>query len=170
MPDSLAISMTQLCLTPCKTNTSRLLHKSRTHIVFTAPEPAKPVGRRAEWPEVGGRVLQEERPASRLDKRHVTHYIRCMIRTFADRETQRLYTTGQSRRLPPTLLRRAVRRLEYIDLAGTLTDLSVPPSNRLHALKGDRAGLHSISINDQWRICFRFIDGDAYDVEITDYH
>jgi len=93
-----------------------------------------------------------------------------MIKSFADRETQQLYVTGQSRRLPPNLIRRAVRRLEYIDLAVTLNDLSVPPSNRLHPLKGDRKGQHSISINDQWRICFRCVDGDAYDVEITDYH
>lgn len=93
-----------------------------------------------------------------------------MIRTFANKETQRLYTTGQSKRLPANLLRRAIRRLEYIELANTLNDLSVPHSNRLHPLKRDRKGQHSISINDQWRICFRFIDGDAYDVEIVDYH
>mgnify|MGYP001169142496 FL=1 len=93
-----------------------------------------------------------------------------MIKTFADRETQRLYTTGQSKRLPKDLLRRAIRRLAYIDLVRTLNDLSVPPSNRLHPLRGNRKGQHSISINDQWRICFRFIDGDAYEVEITDYH
>ena len=93
-----------------------------------------------------------------------------MIKTFADRETQRLYATGQSKRLPANLIRRAIRRLEYIDLAHKLSDLSVPPSNRLHPLKGGRKGQYSISINDQWRICFRFIDGDAYDVEITDYH
>jgi proteic killer suppression protein len=72
--------------------------------------------------------------------------------------------------LPPDLIRRALRRLEYINLAITLDDLKVPPSNRLHALKGDREEQFSISINDQWRICFRFVDGDAYDVEITDYH
>lgn len=93
-----------------------------------------------------------------------------MIKTFANRETQQLYTTGRSRRLPPNLLRRAVRRLEYIDLASELSDLRSPPSNRLHALTGDREGQYSISINMQWRICFRFSDGDAYDVEITDYH
>jgi toxin HigB-1 len=93
-----------------------------------------------------------------------------MIRTFADKETQHLFINGQSRRLPPALLRRAIRRLEYIDLASSLNDLRVPPSNRLHALKGNRRGQHSISINDQWRICFRFVDDDAYDVEITDYH
>jgi proteic killer suppression protein len=93
-----------------------------------------------------------------------------MIKTFADKDTRNLFITGKSKRLHPDLLRRAVRRLEYIDLATSLDDLKVPPSNRLHALKGRREGEYSISINDQWRICFRFIEGDAYDVEITDYH
>jgi proteic killer suppression protein len=93
-----------------------------------------------------------------------------MIKTFADRETQQLYVTGKSRRLPPDVAKRALRRLEYIDLATSLGDLQVPPSNRLHALEGDRVGQYSISINMQWRICFRFVAGDAYDVEITDYH
>ena len=93
-----------------------------------------------------------------------------MIKTFADKETQLLFITGKSKRLPPDLFRRALRRLEYINLAITLNDLKVPPSNRLHALSGDRDGQFSISINDQWRICFRFVDGDAYDVEITDYY
>jgi len=93
-----------------------------------------------------------------------------MIKTFADKHTQELYTTGRSKRVPSDILKRALRRLEYIDLAACLDDLKVPPSNRLHSLKGDRAGQHSISINEQWRICFSFIDGDAYDVEITDYH
>jgi len=78
--------------------------------------------------------------------------------------------TGKSKRLPADLMKRAMRRLEYINLASTLDDLKVPPSNRLHALKDDREGQYSISINDQWRICFRFEDGDAYDVQITDYH
>lgn len=93
-----------------------------------------------------------------------------MIKTFADRHTQALYETGLSRWLPPHIVRRAIRKLEYVDLAISLEDLRVPPGNRLHALEGDRRGMHSISINDQWRICFRFVDGDAYDVEITDYH
>jgi len=105
-----------------------------------------------------------------IDNCHVIHYILIMIQTFADRETQQLFVTGKAKRLPPDIIRRAIRRLEYIHLANTLNDLRVPPSNRLHALKGDREGQHSISINEQWRICFRFIDGDAYDVEITDYH
>lgn len=93
-----------------------------------------------------------------------------MIKPFRDRHTRDLYVTGKSTKLPADLSRRAMRRLEYIDLAQRLTDLRVPPSNRLHALKADRRGQYSISINDQWRVCFRFVDGDAYDVEITDYH
>ncbi len=93
-----------------------------------------------------------------------------MIKTFADKETQQVFVREKSRRLPPDMIRRAVRRLEYINCATRLTDLLTPPSNRLHALKGDREGQYAISINDQWRICFRFTDGDAYDVEITDYH
>jgi len=93
-----------------------------------------------------------------------------MIKTFADKETRLLYTTGKSKRLPAGLLSRAIRRLEYIDLASCLDDLKVPPSNRLHALKGDRNGQHAIAINDQWRICFIWQDGDAFEVEITDYH
>jgi proteic killer suppression protein len=93
-----------------------------------------------------------------------------MIKTFADRETQRLYETGRSRRLPPSIVRRGTRKLEYIDLATCLDDLRVPPGNRLHALEGDRKGFHAIAINDQWRICFRFHGSDAYDVEVSDYH
>jgi len=93
-----------------------------------------------------------------------------VIKTFSDKHTQTLFMTGKSKRLAPDLLRRAVRRLEYIDLTTCLDDLKAPPSNRLHALKGDREGQFAISINDQWRICFRFQDGDAYEVEITDYH
>jgi len=93
-----------------------------------------------------------------------------MIKSFADEHTRSLYETGRSRRLPPDIVRRATRKLEYVDLATCLDDLRVPPGNRLHALEGDRRGQHSICINDQWRVCFRFADADAYDVEITDYH
>ena len=93
-----------------------------------------------------------------------------MIKTFADRHTQELYLKGKSRRFPPDVIRRATRKLEYIDLATGLDDLKVPPSNRLHRLERDREGQFSISVNDQWRICFRFVDGDAFDVELTDYH
>jgi len=93
-----------------------------------------------------------------------------MIKTFADRHTKELYETGKSKRLPPAIWKRALRKLEYLDLATGLDDLKVPPSNRLHELERDRKGQFSISVNDQWRICFRFVDGDAYDVELTDYH
>ncbi len=93
-----------------------------------------------------------------------------MVKTFADRHTLELYVTGKSKRFPADLAKRAKRKLEYIDLAAYLDDLKVPPGNRLHALERERAGQHAIAINDQWRICFRFVDGDAYDVEITDYH
>jgi len=81
-----------------------------------------------------------------------------------------MYETGKSKRLPPAIWKRALRKLEYLDLATTLNDLKVPSSNRLHELERERKGQFSISINDQWRICFRFIDGYVYDVEITDYH
>jgi len=93
-----------------------------------------------------------------------------VIKTFANKETQQLFIKGKSKRLPSDLVTRAIRRLEYVHYASSLDDLRVPPSNRFHALKGDRKGQYSISINEQWRICFRFIEGDAYDVEITDYH
>jgi len=93
-----------------------------------------------------------------------------MIKTFADKHTWQIYTKGKSNRIAPDIIKSAIRRLEYIDLATCLEDLRVPPNNRLHALKGNRKGQYAISINDQWRICFEFVDGDAYDVEITDYH
>lgn len=93
-----------------------------------------------------------------------------MIKTFADRHTQELYETGKSKWFPPEIWEMALRRLEYLDLAVRVDDLKVPPSNRLHKLERDRSGQYSISVNDQWRICFRFVEGDAYEVELTDYH
>lgn len=78
--------------------------------------------------------------------------------------------TGRSRKFPPTVVRRALRKLEQLNAVAVLGDLRVPPSNRLHTLTGDRDGQHSISVNDQWRICFSFEDGEAYNVEICDYH
>ncbi|MFB3083016.1 MAG: type II toxin-antitoxin system RelE/ParE family toxin [Gammaproteobacteria bacterium] len=93
-----------------------------------------------------------------------------MIKTFADRHTENLFVTGRSKRLPPEVVRRARRKLEYIGLAVRLGDLGIPLGNRLHKLGGNRKGQCAIAINDQWRICFRFVDGDAYDVEVTDYH
>ena len=94
-----------------------------------------------------------------------------MTKSFADSQTQELWETGKSRSRPPASLRRvALRKLLMLDSAGALNDLRVPPANRLEALKGDRKGQHSIRINDQFRTCFVWRDGDAYDVEITDYH
>ncbi len=93
-----------------------------------------------------------------------------MIKTFGNRQSRDLFTTGSARRFPADVAGRAVRKLEYVDLATSLDDLRVPPGNRLHALKGNRQGQHAIAVNDQWRVCFRFVDGDAYDVEVCDYH
>ncbi|MCP3957074.1 MAG: type II toxin-antitoxin system RelE/ParE family toxin [bacterium] len=93
-----------------------------------------------------------------------------MIRTFADKRTEELYVTGRSRRFPPDILKRVLRKLGQLNAATGMGDLAVPPSNRLHSLSGDREGQHSISVSMQWRICFVFQDGDAYDVEVCDYH
>ena len=100
--------------------------------------------------------------------RYALHY--GVIKTFADRATEELFRTGKARRVPSDVGRRALRKLEAVHVATKLSDLRVPPGNRLHALNGDRAGQHAIAVNDQWRICFRFDDGDAYDVEFCDYH
>ena len=93
-----------------------------------------------------------------------------MIRSFADRETERLWVTGTTRRLPSDITRRALRKLSEIDAATMVETLRVPPGNRLHQLTGDRTGQWSIAINDQWRVCFRFEREDAHDVEVCDYH
>jgi len=93
-----------------------------------------------------------------------------MIKSFADKETQSIWEGRRSRKLPPDIQQRALQRLAMLDAAIDIEDLRMPPSNRLHALDRDRAGQHSISINDQWRICFVWRDGGADDVEIVDYH
>jgi toxin HigB-1 len=93
-----------------------------------------------------------------------------VIRSFPDTETEKFYTTGRSRRLPPELRTRAAMRLTQINAATRVEDMRQPPSNRLEALNGDRRGHWRIRINDQWRVCFRFSAGDAYDVDIVDYH
>ena len=93
-----------------------------------------------------------------------------MIRSFADSETEKIWNGERSRKLPHDLQDRALVRLRMLNRAKILDDLRHPPGNRLHALKDDRAGQHSISINMQWRICFLWRDGGADGVEITDYH
>ena len=93
-----------------------------------------------------------------------------MIRSFADKRTAAIFTGLVVRGLPPQIQRRARAKLLAIDAAKGLDDLRAPPGNRLEALRADRAGQHSIRINDQWRICFVWLNGDAYEVEIVDYH
>jgi toxin HigB-1 len=93
-----------------------------------------------------------------------------VIRSFRDSDAERLFKRERIRKLPADLQRIALRKLLVLDAATSLLDLRVPPANRLEKLSGDRQGQHSIRINDQWRICFRWVGADAQDVEIVDYH
>ncbi|MBD7924173.1 type II toxin-antitoxin system RelE/ParE family toxin [Xanthomonas sp. CFBP 8703] len=93
-----------------------------------------------------------------------------MIRNFVDKEADKIWQGTPSRRLPADIQAVARRKLRMLNSAATLDDLRVPPANRLEALKGNRKGQYSIRINDQWRVCFQWKDGDALDVEIVDYH
>lgn len=93
-----------------------------------------------------------------------------MIRSFADKETENLYVTGKSRKFSATICTVGIRKLDYLNGAKTLKDLRIPLGNRLEALRGKYEGKYSIRINDQFRVVFRFVDADAYEVEIEDYH
>lgn len=93
-----------------------------------------------------------------------------MIRSFRDKETERVFLRETRTKFGRAIQRAALRKLLILDAAETLDDLRVPPGNRLEKLSGNRAGQYSIRVNDQWRICFRWKDGDAHDVEIVDYH
>ncbi len=93
-----------------------------------------------------------------------------MIVSFACKETEKIWIGVQSRKFPANIQDRALVKLGWIDAANVLQDLRVPPSNHLEALRGNRKGQMSIRINNQWRICFEFDDGNAYEVEIVDYH
>lgn len=93
-----------------------------------------------------------------------------MIKSFADKETEKIYRQEFSKKLPQSIQRIALRKLIMIDNAETLNDLRIPPANRLEALKGNRQGQYSIRINDQFRICFNFSDSGIENVEIVDYH
>ncbi len=92
-----------------------------------------------------------------------------MIKSFAETQTREFWETGKSRDTPPANLRSAKRKLQMVDSAAKLDDLKIPPGNKLHPLENDRAGQHAIWINNQYRVCFTWKDGDAYDVEISDY-
>jgi proteic killer suppression protein len=93
-----------------------------------------------------------------------------VITNFADRETEKIWQGVLSRRLPVSIQQRARLKLRMVHAAVRIDDLRVPPANRIEALRGDREGQHSIRINEQWRVCFRWVDGHAHDVEIVDYH
>lgn len=93
-----------------------------------------------------------------------------MIKSFKCKETKKIWNGNYSKKLPADIQRRAFIKLNMIDASNDVNDLIVPPSNHLEVLKGDRKDQYSIRINDQWRVCFSWIDNDAYDVEIVDYH
>jgi toxin HigB-1 len=93
-----------------------------------------------------------------------------MIKSFNDKETEKIFNRQISTKLPQDIQHIARKKLVMLDAATQLNDLRTPPGNRLEALKRDRKAQHSIRINDQWRVCFNWRDGDAYDAEITDYH
>lgn len=93
-----------------------------------------------------------------------------MIKSFADKETEKIFNRQFSLKRPPEIQALAKRKMDMINAAEKPEDLKVPPGNRLELLRGDREGQHSIRINDQWRICFYWIDNNACDVELTDYH
>lgn len=93
-----------------------------------------------------------------------------MIRSFRNKETERIWRGQRSRKLPADIQDRALRKLRQLDASLTLEDLRNPPGNHLEALSADRAGQWSIRINNQWRICFHWLEGEAHDVEIVDYH
>jgi len=93
-----------------------------------------------------------------------------MIKSFRSRETEKIWSGIRSKRLPQSIQQIARRKLRMLNNARSINDLRVPPANRLEALRGNRKGQHSIRINDQWRICFVWMDGDTVNVEIVDYH
>lgn len=93
-----------------------------------------------------------------------------MIRSFRSKEAEKIFNRERSQKLPPDIQQVALRKLRMLNRAVTLQDLRVPPANRLEKLSSERAGQYSIRINDQWRICFEWVDGDTHNVEIVDYH
>jgi len=105
-----------------------------------------------------------------LDNNIGSRYYFAVIKSFRGKESERLFLRQRAAHLPTDVQRLALRKLLLLDAAEKLNDLRVPPGNRLEKLRGNQQGQHSIRINDQWRICFRWSDGDAYEVEIADYH
>jgi toxin HigB-1 len=105
-----------------------------------------------------------------LDGINAARYASAVIKSFHDSDTRRVFERERVRRWSEQLQRSALRKLLILDAAADLRDLAVPPGNRLERLSGERSGQHSIRINDQWRLCFVWKDGDAYEAEIVDYH
>ena len=105
-----------------------------------------------------------------LDNNNGRRYYCFMIKSFRDKETERVFHRRRSRKFSGTLGRAALKKLLLLDAAEAIQDLRAPPGNRLERLSGDRKGQHSIRINDQWRVCFQWKNGHATEVEITDYH
>ena len=93
-----------------------------------------------------------------------------MIKSFKSKEAQKIWNEEFSKKLPTTIQKRALQKLMMLNIASSINDLQIPPSNHLEALSGDRQGQFSIRINDQYRICFRWLDNHSFDVEIVDYH
>ena len=145
---------------------------------LTAPGPKRlggNIGARAAHPPVtvaasSNPAHPRHHPVLSIDNPIAFQYYWPVIKTFADKYTAAVFEGFQVKRLPKEIQEAARRKLKQIDAAGRIESLRVPPSNRPELLKGHRAGQWSIRINDQWRICFRWGDGDATDVEIADYH
>jgi len=116
---------------------------------------------------VGAHTAGLEAP---IDTHNATRYTFAVIRSFGNGMTERLWSRERNKKLDPRIERTALRKLVMLDAAETLDDLRVPPGNRLEALRGDRAGQHSVRVNQQWRICFTWAPAGPENVEIVDYH
>ena len=135
------------------------------------PRPAE--RRHVTLPAFGGswiHVADDNEPRITLVVHNEVRYLGLVLQSFGDKDTERVWQRQRSKRLDPTTQRAALRKLLILDAADQITDLRIPPGNRLEKLKGDRANSYSIRINDQWRICFRWTTAGPEDVEIVDYH
>jgi len=126
----------------------------------------------SQAPSLGAFIAmsREYRAAPRLKYNGFRYTVRIVIRSFKNKETEKIFHLERSTKLPQDIQQTALRKLRMLNRSLTLDDVRVPTSNRLEKLRGDRAGQWSIRVNDQWRICFEWRDGDAYAVEIVDYH
>jgi proteic killer suppression protein len=144
---------------------------SRTQVVHYALN-SNQLGPRPAWRDLAPYDTENGRRIGllTLDVNNSWRYVLGVIRTFRNKDTQAVFQGEFVRKLDRRIQQRAREKLKYLDSASELRDLIMPPSNQLEGLKGDRQGQHSIRINRQWRVCFRWKDGDAFDVEIADYH